>query len=250
MTTLLLSASATEDNQKLWRAAVRSGWKVERIRGLNIPDDLDRDAGIALYVEALYAPDIADQLQLTLVEPATDWLVNLPETYRLRSIQLTTLGKARLCGQPTFIKPPNDKSFKAMIYASGHDLPDDFDDEMDVLLAEPVEFEYEYRCFVLDRTVQTLSPYLRKGRLSKLDNYQAPADEMQDALQFVEQLLADPDVFLPDAVVVDVGSIKDRGWAVVEANSVWGSGIYGCNPDKVLEVMQRAFKPSNLKSHD
>jgi len=248
MSTLLLSARPTEDNQLLWRAAVQAGWHVERLRGLTIPADLNRSVEIVLYVEALYAPTIAEALQLTLLEPTSDWLVNLPEKYRLRSIQLTSLGNARLCEKPTFIKPPNDKLFKAMVYASGQDLPDDFDETLPVLLAEPVGFEFEYRCFVKDRTVQTLSPYLHKGRLSKLDDYQAPAEEMQAALQFAEQVLADSDVDLPQAVVLDVGHIKDRGWAVVEANAAWGSGLYGCDPVKVLEVLRCAVKPTGLES--
>ena len=246
MTTLLLSARPSEDNQTLWRAAIKSGWHVERVRGLDVPVDLDLKAGIALYVEAIYAPIIAEKLQLTLLEPASDWLVHLPEKYRLRNIQLNTFGTARLCEKPTFIKPPNDKSFQAKVYASGRDLPADFEDTMPVLLAEPVKFEVEYRCFVMDRTVQAMSPYLRNGRLSKLDNYQAPESEVRDARRFAEQLLSNPDVSLPEAVGLDVGLIKDCGWAVVEANAAWGSGIYGCDPVKVLGVMQRAVKPATL----
>ena len=44
----------------------------------------------------------------------------------------------------------------------------------------------------------------------------------------------------PQAVVLDVGQIVDRGWAVVEANGAWGSAIYGCNPDAVLDVIRHA----------
>lgn len=39
---------------------------------------------------------------------------------------------------------------------------------------------------------------------------------------------------MPAAIALDVGLIKGRGWAVVEANSAWGSGIYGCDPSKML----------------
>jgi len=45
-----------------------------------------------------------------------------------------------------------------------------------------------------------------------------------------------------------VGHIKDRGWAVVEANAAWGSGLYGCDPVKVLEVLRCAVKPTGLES--
>jgi hypothetical protein len=59
----------------------------------------------------------------------------------------------------------------------------------------------------------------------------------------VTQLLADSRVGLPPACVVDVGRIAGRGWAVIEANSVWGAGIYGCDPVAVLEALSLAVMP-------
>jgi hypothetical protein len=59
----------------------------------------------------------------------------------------------------------------------------------------------------------------------------------------VHTLLADPRVELPRTAVLDVGIIADRGWAVVEQNAAWGSGIYGCDPVRVLEVLQYAAVP-------
>jgi hypothetical protein len=41
-------------------------------------------------------------------------------------------------------------------------------------------------------------------------------------------------------VVLDVGVIGERGWAVIETNAAWGSGIYGCDPKAVLQVIRRA----------
>jgi hypothetical protein len=37
--------------------------------------------------------------------------------------------------------------------------------------------------------------------------------------------------------------IAGRGWAVVEQNSAWGAGIYGCDPEKVLAVLRHAAVP-------
>jgi hypothetical protein len=56
-------------------------------------------------------------------------------------------------------------------------------------------------------------------------------------------VLADQEVALPVAVVLDVGLIAGKGWAVVEANAAWGSGIYGCDPAAVLPVLRRASIP-------
>jgi hypothetical protein len=44
-------------------------------------------------------------------------------------------------------------------------------------------------------------------------------------------------------VVVDVGFIRDRGWAVIEQNAAWGAGIYECDPLQVLEVLRAVTAP-------
>lgn len=44
--------------------------------------------------------------------------------------------------------------------------------------------------------------------------------------------------------VVDVGIIQDRGWAVVEQNAACCSGIYGCDPEEVLEVVRYSSERS------
>ena len=142
VTTLLLSARSTEDNQRLWRAAIQSGWSVERARGANVPEGL---AGkeVVLYMESLFAHAVAKKLSLKLLEPDEDWLVDLPFKYRKRDVRLSTLGDARRLPEPAFVKPPNEKLFQAMVFASGQQLPADYDDSMTVLIAEPVNFEIE-----------------------------------------------------------------------------------------------------------
>jgi hypothetical protein len=47
--------------------------------------------------------------------------------------------------------------------------------------------------------------------------------------------------------VLDVGIITNRGWAVIEQNAAWGSGIYGCDPVQVLEVIRHAANPIPLE---
>ena len=56
----------------------------------------------------------------------------------------------------------------------------------------------------------------------------------------VDRLLADTRVELPVALVLDAGVIRGAGPAVVEANEASGSGIYGCDPRDVLEVVRAA----------
>jgi hypothetical protein len=50
---------------------------------------------------------------------------------------------------------------------------------------------------------------------------------------------------LPPAFVTDVGLIEGRGWAVVEFNPAWCSGVLGADPAAVLGVLRRACRPAD-----
>lgn len=239
MPTLILTPRFTEDSQALWRAAGRLGWAAERLSSWRVPETLRSAPEPVLYLEALFGPTLAEQFGLRLLEPAEDWLPRLPEEYRKRRVSLTTLRAARALAQPAFVKPPNDKSFPARVY-TGADLPDGYDEDMPVLVAEVVEWEKEFRCFVLDRQPRTLSVYLRGGELQREHGFAASDAELAEAEGYVRAVLADPRVDLPRTAVLDVGVIAGRGWAVVEQNSAWGAGIYGCDPAAVLDVLRHS----------
>lgn len=241
VTTLVLSSRHTADDQALWRAAIQRDWATARVRGITVPDIADPD--IAIYVEALLAPTIADILKRSLLDPSESWLVELPEEYRKREIRLTTLESARRATVPAFVKPPNDKSFTAQVFERGADLPDAYDDETPVLVAEPVSWTSEYRCFCLDGKVLTASPYLLDGELAAHVDFVAPSEELAEARTVANNVLAATRASTPRAIVIDVGIIADRGWAVVEANGAWGAGIYGCDPHAVLDVIRCANVP-------
>lgn len=243
MPTLILTPRFTEDSQALWRAAGRLGWGVERLKNWRVPEELRVTPEPVLYLEALFGPVLAEQFGLRLLEPAVDWLPRLPEEFRKRRVTLSTLAAARLSPEPLFVKPPNDKSFPAKVYA-GPDLPTGYDEDSPVLVAEVVTWEKEFRCFVLDRDPRTLSVYLRHGELQRDRDFAATDAELAEAEALVRSVVADARVDLPRAAVLDVGVIAGRGWAVVEQNSAWGSGLYGCDPQSVLEVIRHAAVPA------
>ena len=144
---------------------------------------------------------------------------------------------------PQFVKPPNDKLFTARVFASGGDLPGDFADDLPVLTADPMVWSVEFRCFCLDQCVRTISPYLRNGVHARHTDYSASDDELQHAIDLATRVLRLEDVATPRAIVIDVGRLETGEWAVVEANSAWGSGIYGCDPNQVLDVVRQATVP-------
>jgi hypothetical protein len=200
---------------------------------------------VVLYGEPLFAAVVAEGLGITLLEPPFDWLPTLPEEYRQRDVCAATLEEARQLRHPAFIKPADDKCFPAAVYPDGSRLPGDavLPGETVVLIAEPVRWEVEFRCFVREREVVTLSPYLRNGELVRTPDGRWEDSRTELARAFAARVVSDRAVASPAAVVVDVGLIVGRGWAVVEANAAWGSGIYGCDPIAVLNVVRRACRP-------
>ncbi|HEY1396578.1 ATP-grasp domain-containing protein [Roseateles sp.] len=239
MPTLIFTPRYTDDSQALWKAAGSLGWRVERLTTWRVPDHLRELPDPVLYGEALFGPTLAEELGLQLLNPPEDWLVRLPMLYKLRTISLTTLGEAKQNSSAAFVKPPNDKSFPAGVYA-GSELPNEYPDDMPVLVSEVVTWEKEFRCFILDRALRTYSVYSRHGELQRDADFVSTPTEDEQVKGFLAELLADSRVDLPRATVVDVGFIQGQGWACVEQNAAWGAGIYGCEPSAVLEVIRHA----------
>ena len=115
---------------------------------------------------------------------------------------------------------------------------------MSVLISTPVRWRSEFRCFCLDGRVVTHSPYLRGEELAESSDYVMTDEESANAILTAEKALSHADLGLPRAVVVDVGEIEGKGWAVVEANGAWGAGIYGCDPRLVLDVIRHCTIPT------
>jgi len=239
MPTLIFTPRYTEDSQALWKAAGSLGWQVERLTNWRVPEHFRALPDPVLYGEALFGPTLAEQLGLRLLSPPEDWLVRRPMPYKHRAISLTTLGEARQSSAAAFVKPPNDKSFPAGVYL-GAELPGEYLDDMPVLVSEVVTWEKEFRCFILDRELKTYSLYSRHGEIQRDQEFASTPEEDEQVEAFVARLLADPQVDLPRATVVDVGLIQGSGWACVEQNAAWGAGIYGCSPSAVLGVIQHA----------
>lgn len=237
--TLVFTPRYTDDAQALWKAAAVLGWRTERLTGWRVPEHLRALARPVLYGEALFGPELARQLGLSLLEPPEDWLASLPREHTRREVRLSTLGVERASTVAAFVKPPNDKSFPARVYR-GDELPTEYPDDMPVLVSEVVRWTSEFRCFVLDRRLKTFSLYARHGELQHETGFASDAAEDRGVEDFMAALLADPRVNLPRATVVDVGVIGGLGWACVEQNAAWGAGIYGCDPAAVLGVIEHA----------
>jgi hypothetical protein len=245
---LVLSPRYTSDSKVLRVASGRAGWKAERLGGWRAPDRL-RGQDVALYGEPTFVEVIAAQLGLALIDAPSDWLPGLPERHRRRTIAMSTLAEVRASlVRPTFVKPADGrKAFEGKVYDSPARLPGEeiLPGSTPVFTCEPVTWDIEFRCFVLEGSVAAMSPYLRDGELALTEDgiWEASDDDTQEARNYATELLADAQVPIPPAIVLDIGRIKDRGWAVVESNAAWGAGLYGCDPQVVLEVLARSCTP-------
>ncbi|MFI6868513.1 ATP-grasp domain-containing protein [Nocardia sp. NPDC050406] len=253
MSTLILSPRYTDDSRIMRSAAVRAGWNVHRLGGWRAPEQLV-GAEAAVYGEPLFAEVVSAQVGLALMDPPASWLPGLPRHHLHREVRTATLGAARDCATPVFVKPADGrKGFEGAVYDRGAGLPpaETCPDDTAVLIAEPVRWDVEFRCFVREGEVLTMSPYWRAGELAMAEDGSWPASETELAAAHAYAKTVVAEVPLPPAVVLDIGVIEERGWAVVEANSAWGAGVYGCDPDRVLEVLARACVPrSRLTAED
>lgn len=226
-------------------AAETAAWQVQRLDNWRVPAQFAGTTNdVTAYGEPLFVAAIADSLGLSLIEPQFSWLSDLPFTYTKRKINLTTLAEARNYPTKVFAKPADDKCFAAGVYDCGASIVASqlLPENTPVILSEIVQWEMECRYFILDRSVMCSSVYSFNGDLVDGSFVESDSD-VADRTKFVQNLLSNADIAVPPAVVIDVGKISGSGWAVVEANPVFGSGIYKCDPIKVLPVLARSLVP-------
>jgi protein-tyrosine phosphatase len=241
-TTLLLSTRTLPAAPALADAALVIGWSVcAWDEGpLHVPG-----GRVVYYGRTDVVTQAAARYRLALLEPPLDLLAGLPAPLLLREVEFARFRDLSRLRRPAFVKPadPLDRWFDAGTYSDPRDIraPRGIDPDTPVLLAEPVEWLAEFRCFVRDDQVAT-SPYLSFGKPVWRPWGQGgeKAVASKDALAVCSRLLAAVD--LPPAFVVDVGLIEGRGWAVVEFNPAWCSGLLGADPAAVLGVLERACR--------
>jgi hypothetical protein len=184
----------------------------------------------------------ANSLHQVLLGPTVGWLPQLPEHYLRRRVELRTWEQALRLTEPAFIKPATTKGY-AKVYASGAEMPYPEDRSLSdpVLVSELVRWDLELRCFVREWRVAALSPYYRGGQ-GIIDPGVEPAteSEIEQAQAFATEVVSDSAVAVPPAFALDVGWVKDRGPAVVEAGPAWFCARYFCEPRAVLWVLRRA----------
>jgi hypothetical protein len=247
MSHLLLSRTCQPESEGLPLVARAAGW---RHRWLG-PREMHRTlppGDLAFYGEVDLAAALVAGHPVRLIEPSFDLLAHIPQEFTKRRIEFMTLGETRRLTRRVFVKPADcwNKIFEPAVVDSGDRLrcPERAAPETPVLVSDPVSWTTEFRVVLHERRVTTLSPYIRDGWLARNEHGAWPSseDETRVVRSFCERLLEDSSLDLPPAVVMDVGQIASAGWAVVEFNPVWCSGLLGCDLQKVLPALARACR--------
>ncbi len=228
----------------LQMAAEAMGWEVYPAEtSWRLPDELINSGKEGVpYGSQIFCEVIAQQMGWELKCNTFDWLSRVPEEYLRRKVEFMTLGEAKKLTKRRFIKPADDKVFPAAVYSPGQLLtPEDVPDSTPTLVSEVVQFDLEYRCFVNEGIVYTWSNYVCYENLADPRYWKmVPADTIMLPHELVNDLLIRHPELKTTPSVIDVGRIPGKGYAIIETNPAWASGLYGCEPDLALLIMQLA----------
>lgn len=212
------------DKSDIERDAVAKAWekyggRVIRIDRFWDPPQIESQ-NVRLYGNHIFCLVLAQKLNLELVSPPDDVLTKISEKWLKRTLEISTLSECEKITYPCFIKPVAPKVFAAKRYLSYSELLEEckqLDYDTPVIVSDIIEIESEVRAFILNKDICTTSIY------------EGSAD-INEAETFLEEFINSNFYVLPKTCVVDIGYISGRGWAVIEANAVWGAGLNGCDP--------------------
>lgn len=229
---LLIPDKPDAERDALAAAFARHGGMIHRIGRFWDPPSFD-PATVRVYGPDSFCLVLQQKLGFALCTPDDELLLRTPSSFLQRHLVRQTLGGVASMHFPAFIKPIMPKQFRGAVYPTSDALMEEclgLGPGTVVFVAEPVRFTAEVRSFMLDSRV--LDAALYEG-----------AAEVADAAKFVTTLTQA--VPVPRVVVVDVGFIAGRGWAVIEFNAGWGAGLNGCDPEKVWPAIAAASGPQH-----
>lgn len=228
---LLIPDKPDVERDAVARAFESGGGAVHRIARFWDPPPFEPST-VRVYGADAFCLVLQQKLALTLCSPSDELILQVPAKFLNRQITRYTLDEMLSVGFPLFVKPVTPKQFRGAVYESNDALAAEcrgLSASTAVFASEPVSFAAEARTFVMDGLVLDAAIYEGKS-------------EAGGAGQFVEALTHS--MSLPRTVVVDVGFIDSRGWALIEFNAAWGAGLNGCDADKVLPAIVVASGPN------
>jgi hypothetical protein len=228
--TLLVPEKSDVERDMVASAWIASGGEVLHLGRFWEPPSI-KPQTVRVYGNDTFCLVLQQKLGLELCSPPDELIFTVPKQFLRRSVSQKKLGELTEQDFPAFFKPVTPKLFRAHIYENFGELSAEckgLSGQTAVMVSEPVTFTAEARCFVLNRTVLDCSIYDGEA-------------DVAAAAAAVKELIGG--IVAPSALVVDVGFIKDQGWALVEFNAAWGAGLNGCRADRVLPCIAAASTP-------
>ncbi len=211
---------------RVWR---ESGGDVLRLGKFWNPPELD-PTRVRVYGDDIFCQVLAQKLDLSLVSPGDDFLGHVHKRWLGRDVDIFSLAMARESEFPVFLKSAAPKIFRACVYNDREELNKNcvkLPDDTLTIRSSIVSFMAEARGFILDGVVVDCSIY--EG-----------SESLSEATSFLESFVKENEI--PKTVVLDIGYIENTGWAIIEANASWGSGLNGCAAEKVLPCILNAVE--------
>lgn len=180
---------------------------------------------------------------LNLATINAEWLTELPRALLLRDIQVGTLAQVKSLGfqHLAYCKPAEVKISDApaqwveIDYFVEHLLSLGVPPDTKIQFASDfLDIKTEYRCFINNKKVATVSTYLNEGVAFGGEGLVCDLVNENKAKEFATYALSIIGDNQPIAYTLDVGQLSNGEFFVVEANPAWASNPYDC--DKVEAV--------------
>lgn len=227
---LLLHQQYRPDDQVIWRTAIKHGWQTYRVSKERQFDENAPQGEIFRYYGNMLDASKMESYGIKALQIPLLYLERMPLCLTKRAIKFGFYKDIKdSVPYDMFIKCTGIKWFAAQIFKKGAMIIGCNHDDDTIYCQEPVKFLEEIRCFCLDGRVLTASHY--RNKIENIDN--TPIFHMLDGMSQIVHATN----LLPRAVVMDFGYIEGRGWAFIEANESWASGLYDCNPDEAFKVI-------------
>lgn len=221
--------------------------KLIRNWGMDLPEQLGSYDSISWWMPAAHAARLQRVGQAKeLIAPGPYWLTQVPQSLTQRKVSSFTV-EDFLSQSPEnefFIKPAEAKieGFEAAWrnFSQTCEIISELKIPSGTVLQwsdKLIDINHEYRFYVLDGKVLTGSSYLVDG-ITHYDG--AESSKLSEAKEFAQYAVSVIDN-QPSAYVIDVGiDMSTNSWLVIEGNPAWCSGIYGSDPQKVIQVIEKS----------
>ncbi|WP_225888717.1 ATP-grasp domain-containing protein [Myxococcus xanthus] len=226
---LLIPAKADPERDAVAHAWELGGGTVLRLDRFWCPPDVP-PARTRLHGNDAFCLVLAQKLDLTLVSPPDDLLLDVDPAWLKREVHGSTLERIVTEPFPRFVKPRVPKVFRAAVWSGPEPLTAEcrgLAPETPVLSSEVVTLRAEARAWVLNGHVVTCALYEGDGDLT-------------EARAFLDTVARSP--MLPRTCVLDAAWVEGRGWALLEANAAWGAGLNGCDAAEAARCIAEATR--------